>query len=485
MEYDEIIQVSRKNEYITLFGQKHTVPPGYFITSMLRLNQSHFSELEHFLYNIRAASSSYTYDKDMELYNEDSAIQTLCQIKRLVNAHLELHKQESVSLLRQAFFFLPCAKQYQRYNNEARAVQPSVSEKSLVDWLARNEADQIGVDHTTPIEFLTPWKKSASTYQDSPERTLAEGWTHWLDFLLDDSPSLEDIPWYPICLAVIDQNSECYADILFSALVEMQGLCQDLKAVYLDEDTYFKEALEYIPSPEHIQVLSQSKDHILQQLMFRTPMPRTIVQPGQTDKGTAYSVASLSELLIVELNFLESIHRRPMKCKLCGKFFIPFRAIENYCKNPNSEYRGQTCAKIGAQLDFQQRHPFTSTPEGKQYKKDCWAYQKWVTENLSRAMKQIDAKYAELRRIRLILNGHDDAEYFRELDDEKHDDLKKIRLEIANRHTQWHQRAAAAIDAFNSGSITVEQLRDEIKLPSVHDRSPSLAKLLIEVKEIL
>jgi len=161
--------------------------------------------------------------------------------------------------------------------------------------------------------------------------------------------------------------------------------------------------------------------------------------------NTKYTVirtaTRIHDIVALELSLMEKNYQHFEKCRLCGRYYVPFSNRAVYCRNPNPEYENRPCSAVGPALFHRNNH------------KDDVMYQK-----LTRAKKTY-AKWA-----------HDNGE----------DNGTEIGNEIKVNRIAWKKAAEAAFENYKSGIFSKDELELLLKLPSLSERSP----LLREQKEL-
>ena len=150
---------------------------------------------------------------------------------------------------------------------------------------------------------------------------------------------------------------------------------------------------------------------------------------------------------------LDDINRAPRRCKLCGKFFVPYQFNAQYCKNPNPGYNNMPCATIGSRAEYRKSHSFYETELGKQYEKNYKAYSKWVQDNTD------------------FVNAY----FFRKASNDS--ERQSILSELSENLSNWRKETNNATKKYEEGDISYEELKSKIALPDFESRSPKLKQL--------
>ena len=160
--------------------------------------------------------------------------------------------------------------------------------------------------------------------------------------------------------------------------------------------------------------------------------------------GTKYTVARtvirINDLVALELELMEENGQRFSQCGLCGRYFIPFSSKAIYCHNPNPNYDGKPCSKIGPVLAH--RSNIWGNPLYSRFLRARKTYAKWCSENCRRRSREIEK-------------------------------------EILSTRMKWENTATAALADYAAGMITKEAAEQALMLPAIQERSP----LLYEAKK--
>ena len=143
-------------------------------------------------------------------------------------------------------------------------------------------------------------------------------------------------------------------------------------------------------------------------------------------------------LVALELNLRYEINRDFTKCKLCGRYFVPYSRDNVYCSNKNAQYNNRRCEEIGPNI-FYKKHRAENLLK-KEYDKNEKAYDKWYRDNIKVGDKETDS---EMKRV----------------------------------YESWKAKCKQAIEAVERGEMTEEDARQIIKLPAIRDRSEKLYKI--------
>lgn len=162
-------------------------------------------------------------------------------------------------------------------------------------------------------------------------------------------------------------------------------------------------------------------------------------------KGTLYTqiytAVRINDLIALEIDLIRRSDQRFRRCALCGRYFVPFSPKSIFCHNPNPEYDGKECRKIGPILKHQDK--LHDAPMYAKYLKNCKAYTKWMSDN----MKNISGEAT---------------------------------TQINDSHNLWMNRARAALADHAEGKITKQELEKALALPPIRERS----QLLYEAKQL-
>ena len=143
-------------------------------------------------------------------------------------------------------------------------------------------------------------------------------------------------------------------------------------------------------------------------------------------------------LVALELNLRYEINRDFAKCKLCGRYFVPYSSTNVYCSNKNPQYNNRCCEEIGPNIFYKKYR--AENPLKKEFDKNEKAYDKWYRDNIKVGDKETDS---EMKRV----------------------------------YESWKDVCKQAIEAVERGEMTEEDARQIIKLPKVRDRSEKLYKI--------
>ena len=153
-----------------------------------------------------------------------------------------------------------------------------------------------------------------------------------------------------------------------------------------------------------------------------------------------YTARGIYDLVALEISLLQELDREFRKCKLCGRYFVPYTLKNIYCPYPNTKYGNKPCKKVGANKNY--RESRVLDPIKKEFDRQEKAYRKWCGDNKEKWDECIDAE------IKVVFE-------------------------------RWRKTANQAVEAYERGELSSEETWQLIQKPDRSNRSEKLKKVKI------
>lgn len=430
MNYDYrvfLFRGQRKEESIQIDKAFFSLSVGQILCTILGLKDVFFRLMNEMLRDLNEIQRVYLESKGRF---SDEFVARKCLEDLKTRLFGELFSDPEEALLHRLIVFLPCFDAYSKAYTPMMRVLPN---SGMHGKIVHRQIGSMPDSNHAAEEFdaaTRELKKNADQYA---------AWNSFLCFLEDD---LEYPLWEMIAKTVFGANNpmESYLELMKSCLVELKRLQEDLDRCLFRNDAESAQLLnDMIPGPR----------------VYRGKA--SLIGPGADEIGKythVYEIVSFSELVRAELLLLEQIDRTVHRCRVCGKYFVPYRNTANACQRKNPAYGGERCTVVFTNMEYPKKHPEFDTAMGKLYMKQYKAYSKWANESISFIVDN-----AKLIYDKKVLG-------------KKRSDLTK---EITALQDSWRENAKEALLQFYAGSINEEQCKSLITLPKIEDRSPLFA----------
>ena len=416
---------TRSEEKIQLNQDTRSLMIGQIICTVLDLDSDFFRREQLFLDKIQAIEEAYLKSGQGSRYRDENEAQAALQQLRAILCSTEFEDEE-LALLHRLIVFLPCFYAYGQAHALVMRTLPNTAFLNEVTQCSGKDDSESKAIVRIYEQMNHEVKKHANEYS---------GWNCFLSFLDDNS---KEYPWSIVAKEIFGVNrGNSYRTLYEGCIAELRRLRLDLQqSLFLNSSESTQLLGEVIPGPRVYQGSV------------------SLIGPESDDKSRfspIYEIESLSELVRAELMLLHTIDREVLQCKVCGKYFVPYRTKADACQRSNEEYGGKTCAQVYSQMKYSETHPNLDLPMGKLYLRHYKTYSKWANESTAFVTDNNALVYGEGLG---------------------QDEVSKITAEITGNQDSWREKAKAALFQLEAGAISEDQFKELIKLPTSKERSP-------------
>lgn len=432
---------SRSKEEILLNNSLYDLHIAQIIIYILNLDDSFFHNLLDIADRLKAIEDAFHLSKPPSMEKEDEFYRSFIdQVCFIIYEMIDNSASEEEKILFRLAAYLPCYESFNRSYALTERLRPK--EPYLAKVTASESGSVIRQENSQINEILFSFG------------TDYAGWNQFINYL----EKTEDEGHYlysPIVKAIFGSFSgdrSSYASSFKAIVWELKRNQNDLQSIFVEKDnSILDELLQGLPGPRY------SRNY-----EFKFPPSDAKVEKY----NRIYEFNSFSELIIAELNLLNEINRPLIQCKLCGRFFVPYKIGSVYCNLPNPDYNGIPCSTIGSRLEYRKAHSFFDTSLGKQYVRNSKSYRKWVNTN------------------RAFLIENVDRVYWNESDrDKRNETLHNTSSELQQNLVEWLNTTKEAIKKYENCLITEDVLESQIILPEIRLRSPLMWQFRDTVKQ--
>lgn len=351
--------------------------------------------------------------------SEANIKQILASLSHTISCCDEFNLRECISTCKKIFSLFDEAWQSELFTliSAARIVRQ-----------ANDDFNQVAL---TPHE-QTAFFQGALETSNSREKEIRKAgndvakWDYWLQFLADKMTL--DNPYHfrfamdmeNILLSVAKQHLEA----LEKTLIELTKLQPDI-IICLDDIT----DKNYRFPQNHWCVVSLSN------------ISSSIDINALNSTSKNYNCYSLTEIAALDIYFLYHSKCRIRHCGLCKRLFLAASSVQRFCSQPNADYSGKPCKKVGPLMDYRQR--VDNDDVLKRYEKNYKAYHGWVMT----AQRKLKAAEDSSERIKEIIKNIQDI------------------------YNQWCTGAQQVRTKWLKQTISYKDAMNSLKLPIVEDRS--------------
>ena len=431
---------ARQYEEILVNGKLFKLEPAKIICVILELQDDFFNKMSSIEEGIGEITKAYHNRQNVSFFDEEeTCIQYALTLKDILMNHRGIVLSQEEEMLLNLMITLPCYEVY-KYADD-HSVRLRAGEEYLKEI---NSA--LRMNDGTPDPRIESYKIAEEKAREYDNESAA--WSHFLLFLRE---SEHNELWRFVTDIIFGSagTGKNYQRLFNESIAELQNVRQELRRAVGENDARTLEMLKHrLTGPRVI-----SDNYRVEEL------------PPRANKryGKIYGVVSFTEIVLAEFNLLDEMNRRIKKCKLCGKFFVPYQTDSKYCRNPNLKYDGKLCATIGSRITYKQRHGIYDSPIGKEYEKRYKTYRAWIDQNEEALRSKFSRRYGS----NLIADAKKEIEEKR----------KGIEAEIEHNYEEWKTSAKNAMIRWERGEIDETECLKWIKLPTPFERSPMLREL--------
>lgn len=249
---------------------------------------------------------------------------------------------------------------------------------------------------------------------------------------------------------------ERYVNSIFTLMNEIDKIRIELPSVFdrylkkedFAEIAWIREALQDC-QPDIVHSLDNNDEWYGEEQAERKKLNKLSKARPQT-----WICKTISGLVAAETFALGHQSSIPKKCRLCGKYFIPYSRRNVFCHSRNPEFGNQACNKIGPQLNWSKK--LESSSVEKAYSKNRHSYQTWVNKRHLELDGYLESQKRLLR-----------AQEYRIREKE----IKEIKKELEQRLEEWQAYCKNVRDQVIQNKLREEDALDKIKAPSIKSRS--------------
>ena len=435
---------ARQYEEILVNGKLFKLEPAKIICAILEIQDGFFDKISSIEEGIGEITKAYYNRQNVSLLEEETCIQYALTLKDLLMNHRGVSLSQEEELLLNLLIALPCYEVY-KYADD-HSVRLRAGEEYLKEI---NSA--LRMNDGTPDPRIESYKIAEEKAREYDNESAA--WSHFLLFLRE---SEHNEIWRFVTDIIFGAagTGKTYQMLFSESIAELQNVKRELRRAIGEDDANSLEKLKHSLAGPRVL----SSDYMVEEL------------PPKANKryGKIYGVVSFVEIVLAELNLLDEIKREIKKCKLCGRYFVPYQADSKYCRTPNPKYNGKLCATIGSRITYKTKHTIYDSPIGKEYVKKYKVYRAWIEQN----EYALDSNFSKRYGGNLIENAKIIA-----------GKKKEIITEIEHNYKEWMTAAKNALNRWEREEIDESECMKWLELPTPFERSPLLRALKDDLDE--